>query len=219
MIMSNTGNPATLPGNAEAIAALTAPPPEGREAYIEHQLGIWRRIWSPGFPMEDDRARRFLTACYDRALNPAGMARQNLALLATGDRRRKFATVRVTTLVVHGAADPLLPVAAGREAAEVIPGAALLVIDGMAHDLPVETWPRLVSAIADNARGSVGWGISTLEPRTPDPPGPDAGFFVKTPRALTGPPREGIPKLRASQMAGPHPAKITLRKRRNAKMK
>ncbi|MFG1294868.1 alpha/beta fold hydrolase [Xanthobacter variabilis] len=106
--------------------------------------------------MENDRARRFLTACYDRTLNPAGMARQNLALLATGDRRRKFATVRVPTLVVQGAADPLCPVAAGREAAELIPGAALQVIDGLAPDRPVETWPRLVSAIADNARGSVG---------------------------------------------------------------
>ena len=79
------------------------------------------------------------------------MARQNTALLATGDRRPFLGSIQAPTLVIHGAADPLIPLAAGKETAELIPGAKLLVIDGMGHDLPTGVWPRIVTAMAQLA--------------------------------------------------------------------
>jgi len=150
-IMSNTGNPAAPQGNPEAIAAVVAPAPEGREAFLAHTLHVWRQIWSPGFPFEEARARAFLEKSYARAYSPQGMARQNTALLATGDRRPFLSSIQAPTLVIHGAADPLIPLAAGQETAELIPGAKLLVIEGMGHDLPTGVWPRIVSAMAQLA--------------------------------------------------------------------
>lgn len=151
-IMSCTGNPEVPQGKPEALAAVVAPPPEGREAYIAHSLVVWRRIWSPGYPFEEERARMFMEASYDRAHYPQGMARQNLAILANGDRRPSLATITAPTLVIHGAADPLIPVEAGRDTARSIPGARLQIIDGMGHDLPTGVWPTVVAAIAGQVR-------------------------------------------------------------------
>jgi pimeloyl-ACP methyl ester carboxylesterase len=146
-IMSNTGSPDIQPGNPEALAAVVAPPPEGRQAYIEHMLATWRTIWSPGFPFEEKRARTFFEQSYDRSFYPQGMARQNAALLATGDRRPFLSTITAPALVIHGADDPLLSVESGRDTARSIPGARLLIIDGMGHDMPTETWPEIIAAI------------------------------------------------------------------------
>jgi len=147
-IMSNTGSPDIPPGNPEAIAAVVAPPPEGRQAYIEHMLATWRTIWSPGFPFEEKRARTFIEQSYDRSFYPQGMARQNAALLATGDRRPFLSTITAPALVIHGADDPLLSVESGRDTARSIPGARLLIIEGMGHDMPTGTWSEIIAAIS-----------------------------------------------------------------------
>ena len=83
---------------------------------------------------------------------PAGTARQLLAILASGDRRPELARIRAPTLVVHGTRDPLMPVTAGRDTARHIPGARLLEIEGMGHDLPPALMPRIVDAIARHCR-------------------------------------------------------------------
>lgn len=147
-IMSNTGNPAAPQGDPEALAAVVAPPPQERDAYIAHNLAVWRKIWSAGFPFEEERARRFLEESYDRSFYPQGMIRQNAAIIARGDRREALASITTPTLIVHGAADPLIPAAAGGEAAQVIPGARLLVIAGMGHDMPVGVWSKIADAIS-----------------------------------------------------------------------
>ncbi|MCF8043670.1 MAG: alpha/beta fold hydrolase [Desulfarculaceae bacterium] len=151
-IMSNTGNPNAPQGKPEALAAVVAPPPEEREAYIAHNLKVWRQIWSPGFPFEDERARTFLENSYDRCHYPQGMARQNMAILANGDRRPLLSSIKAPTLVIHGADDPLIPVEAGKEAARVIPGAGLLIIDGMGHDLPQGAWAQIAAAISRHTK-------------------------------------------------------------------
>jgi len=151
-IMSNTGNPQAPQGKPEALAAVMVPPPDGRGAYIAHNLKLWRQIWSPGFPFEDERALAFLENSYDRSYYPQGAARQNMAILATGDRRASLATIKAPTLVIHGADDPLIPVEAGKEAARVIPGAALLIIDGMGHDLPQGAWAEITAAISRHTK-------------------------------------------------------------------
>lgn len=150
-IMANTGNPQAPQGKPEALAAVTAPPPEEREAYIEHNLRVWRQIWSPGFPFEEARARAFLAHSYDRSYYPQGAVRQNAAIIASGDRRPFLPSIKAPTLVIHGADDPLIPLAAGREAARLIPGARLLVIEGMGHDLPQGVWAQVAEAIARHA--------------------------------------------------------------------
>lgn len=151
-IMSSTGNPGLPQGKPEAIAAVVAPPPEEREAYIEHNVHTWRRIWSPGFPFEEERARAFLEKSYDRSYYPQGMARQNAALMASGDRRPSLASIKAPTLVIHGADDPLMPVEAGKETARMIPGARLLIIPGMGHDMPKGAWAEIVRAIAQHTK-------------------------------------------------------------------
>jgi pimeloyl-ACP methyl ester carboxylesterase len=149
-IMSTTGNPDLPQGKPDAIAAVVAPAPEEREAYVEHNVNIWRRIWSPGFPFEEKRARTFLEKSYDRSYYPRGMARQNTAILASGDRRPLLSSIKIPTLVIHGADDPLIPVEGGKDTARVIPGASLLIIHGMGHDMPKGVWAEIVDAISDH---------------------------------------------------------------------
>jgi pimeloyl-ACP methyl ester carboxylesterase len=147
-IMSTTGNPALPQAAPEAMAVLLAPPPTTRDEAIEAGVRTWRVIGSPGFPFDEERIRRRAAVLYDRCFYPQGAARQIAAILAHGDRRPHLARVAAPTLVIHGAADPLVPLAGGRDTAEAIPSAELLVIEGMGHDLPPEVWPRLVGAIA-----------------------------------------------------------------------
>jgi len=150
-IMSTTGNPDLPQAKPETIAAVLAPAPAERGAYVEHNMNIWRKIWSPGFPFEEKRARTFIEKSYDRSYYPQGAARQNIALIANGDRRESLSTIAVPTLVIHGADDPLIPVEGGKDTARVIPGARLFIINGMGHDMPKGVWAEIVDTISKNA--------------------------------------------------------------------
>jgi len=150
-IMSTTGNPELPQAKPETIAAVLAPAPAERGAYIEHNMKIWRKIWSPGFPFEEKRARTFIEKSYDRSYYPQGAVRQNIALIANGDRRPSLLTIAVPTLVIHGTDDPLIPVEGGKDTARVIPGASLLIINGMGHDMPKGVWAEIAEAISNHA--------------------------------------------------------------------
>ena len=150
-IMSTTGEPGLPQARPEAMGALLTPAPTERAAAIEHGLRLWRTIGSPGFPFDEGEVRERAALAFDRGQSPAGVARQLVAILASGSRRAALASVRAPTLVIHGAADPLIPVEAGRATAAAVPGAELLVIDGMGHDLPRALWPTFVDAIVKHA--------------------------------------------------------------------
>jgi len=150
-IMSTTGNPELPQAKPETIAAVLAPAPADRQGYVEHNLNVWRKIWSPGFPFEAERARTFIEKSYDRSYYPQGAIRQNIAIIACGDRRESLSSVKAPTLVIHGADDPLIPVAGGKDTARAIPGAKLLIIDGMGHDMPKGVWSKIADAIASHA--------------------------------------------------------------------
>jgi pimeloyl-ACP methyl ester carboxylesterase len=153
-IMSTTGNPTLPPPQPEAMSVLLAPPPTDRAASIDRTVTVFRTIGSPGFPFDEDDVRERAALSYDRGFNPAGTARQLVAILASGDRTDALHRVRAPALVIHGTEDPLVALAAGQATAAAIPGAALLAIDGMGHDLPRPLWPRVVDAIsALTARG------------------------------------------------------------------
>ena len=146
-IMSTTGEP-ELPGpSPEAMAILVGPPPKTREEAIERGVKTWRVIGSPGFPFDEERTRERAGRFYDRANHPEGQARQLAAIVGHGSRREALTRLDVPTLVIHGDADPLVPVAGGRDTAAAISGAELLVVEGMGHDLPPGAWPTIVPAI------------------------------------------------------------------------
>lgn len=146
-IMSTTGHPGLPPARPEAMALLMTPLPTGRAAQIERSVEASRVIGSPAYPSDPAELRALAGRAYDRGVNPPGFARQLVAILASGSRRAALAGVRAPTLVIHGGADPLVPVEAGRDTAAAVPGAELLEIPGMGHDLPRALWPTLVDAI------------------------------------------------------------------------
>jgi len=147
-IMSTTGNPDLPHGKPDALAAVLAPAPEERGAYVEHNMNVWQMIWSPGFPFEEERARTFIEESYERSYYPQGTVRQNIALIANGDRRPLLSSIKVPTLVIHGSDDPLIPVEGGKDTARAIPGASLLIINGMGHDMPKGAWSKIINAIS-----------------------------------------------------------------------
>ena len=89
--------------------------------------------------------------CFDRGIHPAGSARQLAAITTAPDRTALLGQVRVPTTVIHGDADPLVNVSGGRATADAIPGAKLVILAGMGHDLPRELWPQIIEAIVQNA--------------------------------------------------------------------
>ena len=146
-IMSSTGDPTLPMAKPEAMAVLLSPPPSERPAYIEHAVKAWRTIGSPGFPFDEVSVRAHVSAHFDRGYHPPGVARQLVGVLASGDRTAKLRSVTTPSLVIHGVADPLVPVEAGKATAAAIPGAALSLIEGMGHNLPRGAWPTMIDAI------------------------------------------------------------------------
>mgnify|MGYP002738580940 CR=1 FL=1 len=131
----------------EPMAAVPDPtPPAEEEAFLDWFVDGLGELSSRAH-FDADETRLLARAVFERGVHPQGNLRHLLAVLADGDRTSRLAEIRVPTLVVHGAQDPLVDVAAGRATAEAIPGARLLVVDDMAHDLPLALVPRLAAAI------------------------------------------------------------------------
>jgi pimeloyl-ACP methyl ester carboxylesterase len=150
-IMSTTGNPDVPPAKPEALAVLLTPTPAERAPFLDHMVQSFRVIGSPGFELDEEGFRDRVGRAFDRSYDPAGVARQLVAALADGNRKPRLGSVRTPTLVIHGKEDPLVPVEAGMDTADAVPGARLLVIDGMGHDLPRGVWSRIVDAITELA--------------------------------------------------------------------
>ncbi|MET0415158.1 MAG: alpha/beta hydrolase [Actinoplanes sp.] len=150
-IMSTTGDRTVGHPSAEAIGLLSRPPVASREEAITNAVAGSKVIGSPGYPAAEEEIRRRATAVYDRSYRPAGFARQYACILGSPDRTAALGDVTVPALVIHGEDDTLINVSGGRATAAAIPGAELLTIPGMGHDLPRELWPRIVDAIVRNA--------------------------------------------------------------------
>jgi pimeloyl-ACP methyl ester carboxylesterase len=148
-IMSTTGDLAVGQGRPEALAALLSPPATTREQAVDRTIAIFRVIGSPGFEHDEAEMRHRATVSFDRANDPLGVARQTVAVIASGDRTEALRAVGVPTLVLHGAADPLVDVSGARATAEAVPDAELVIFDGMGHDLPRELWPQMTARIYD----------------------------------------------------------------------
>jgi pimeloyl-ACP methyl ester carboxylesterase len=151
-IMSTSGAPGLPPPRPEALQLLLTPTPTEQAAYYQRYLQTWKVLRGPGFPLDEARDLERAAQTFVRGLNPAGVARQLAAILASGSRGEALRAVRVPTLVIHGDADPLVPVECGIDVAERVPGAKRLIVKGMGHALPIPMWPQIIDAIAAHAR-------------------------------------------------------------------
>ena len=127
----------------------------GRQAYVAGSVKVWRLIGSPGFPATEAEVRKRAEDTYERGVSGAAVARQMLAVVCQPDRTADLRRVTVPMTVIHGLADKMVHVSGGRATSMAVPGAELLLIDGMGHDLPQALWPTYVAAVrrtADRAR-------------------------------------------------------------------
>jgi pimeloyl-ACP methyl ester carboxylesterase len=147
-IMSSTGDAKVGQATEAAMAVLMAPPVRSREEAMDRVVESFRVIGSPGYPLDEVALRERARLSFDRAYDPSGVGRQLVAILASGDRTGRLRDVRVPALVIHGEQDPLVGASGGRATAAAIPGAELVVIEGMGHDLPQPLWPEIADHIA-----------------------------------------------------------------------
>jgi pimeloyl-ACP methyl ester carboxylesterase len=150
-IMATTGSPGLPPPTPEAMAVLMKPAPSNMAAYMHGYEQTMKVLRAGAFPDDEALDAKRAAENFARGLNPAGAARQLVAILASGSRKAALAAVRVPTLVIHGDADPLVPLACGIDTAETVPGAKLRVIAGMGHAMPMSMWPLIVDEIAAHA--------------------------------------------------------------------
>ena len=155
-IMSSSGDPRLPSGNVRVLLPALWPntPLFGRERAVQRSMRLFRAIGSPGFPTSDEELRAKVERAIARSDYRPGVARQMLAIMASGSRVEMLRKIRVPTLVLHGADDPLVPVAAGEDTANKIPGASLRIIPGMGHDLAPGLVPLLVEAIAAHCQAA-----------------------------------------------------------------
>jgi pimeloyl-ACP methyl ester carboxylesterase len=159
-IMSSTGSRWRGQPALKTYRSFLRPVSTDRAAYIAQTAALFDIIGSPGFEREDDDLRVLLGAMYDRGHDPGSVSRQLAAILASGNRTAELRHITAPTLVIHGTADKLVAASGGRATARAIPGARLLMVEGMGHDLPRGAWPQLIDAIVENtARASRGAGV------------------------------------------------------------
>ena len=149
-IMSTSGNPELPPGEPEALAAFITDRPEDRDAAIAQYQRGWDTVAGPHFDSLSEGLARFSEQAVDRGFSAEGFARQLLAILHQPDRRQALAKVAAPGLVIHGGADPLVPLAAGEDTANALSNGQLKVFDKMGHDLPETLLPDIAAAIIEH---------------------------------------------------------------------
>lgn len=153
-LMMTSSGARRLPGPSLKVrGAMMMKPGDPRdiESIVDRYVHLLRTIGSPDYPMPDAELRDEVRAVVRRSYRPAGSMRQLAAVAADGDRSSLLTRLRVPTQVIHGKADPLVPVAAASDLMQKISGAEVDLIAGMGHDLPEALWPRFVSGIATAA--------------------------------------------------------------------
>lgn len=150
-IMASSGNPQAQKGNPEVLQIMATPPPmtDDVETLTNYFLKIYKAIGSPDYPTDDtilkDRAKKSI----QRSWNPSGFARQAAAVIIGDncDRRQQLKDIKIPVIVIHGDADPVVNVEAGKEVANTVPNSKLVIIPGMGHDLPDAIIPEIIEGI------------------------------------------------------------------------
>jgi len=151
-MMSTTGSMSVGQPSPEALREIFGGPRAiTRDEVVQQSLRAFRAVGSPGYPGDETEIAARAGRAYDRSYDPLGTARQAVATVASGDRTERLRHLKIPTLVIHGLADRMCDVSGGRATAEAIPGAELVLIEGMGHDLP----PALRSQLAERIAGFV----------------------------------------------------------------
>jgi pimeloyl-ACP methyl ester carboxylesterase len=172
-IMSNTGSLRSGQPALRVYSVFLRRAPSEREAFIEHMERVFAAIGSRGLTRDAEDIRAIAAMSYDRDRDPEAAGRQLAAIIAAGDRTPELRRITAPTLVIHGTADRLVSPSGGRATARAIPGAELLMIPGMGHDLPRAAWPTLIDAIAGHTLSAEARGG---EQRTPLQTSPTSGL-------------------------------------------
>jgi pimeloyl-ACP methyl ester carboxylesterase len=155
-IMSTTGSrwhgQPTLP----VYRYLLRPPPRNRGDYIERSAEVFGLVGSTGFERDEAYVRERAGRSFDRGFDVRAGGRQLGAIVASGDRTKALARIEAPTLVIHGTVDKMVRPSGGKATAKAIPGARLMLIEGMGHDLPRGVWPRIIDAVSEHARAADG---------------------------------------------------------------
>jgi pimeloyl-ACP methyl ester carboxylesterase len=150
-IMSTVGGRIAGAPKLSVIPMFLSAPPREKDAYIERAIKLFRAVGSKRL-FDEDYVRESAEVAWERGINFAGTGRQLAAITADGNRSRRLARVTVPTLVIHGKDDKLVQPSGGRATAKAIPGARLVMVDDMGHDLPRPVWPKIIDAIVDHAK-------------------------------------------------------------------
>jgi pimeloyl-ACP methyl ester carboxylesterase len=150
-IMSTTGDRRVGLPKLRVLGVLLRQAPHDREGFIDHFVRTFRMIGSRGYPYDEERVRELAAATYERDHSRAGTGRQLAAILTSGNRTEGLRSLRIPVTVIHGRQDPLVPLRGGKATARAVPDARFIEIPGMGHDLPEQTWPTVIDAIAETA--------------------------------------------------------------------
>jgi pimeloyl-ACP methyl ester carboxylesterase len=150
-IMSSTGSRISGQPALRTYRRFLRPVSRDRQRYIDQAADLFHWIGSPGFDRDEATFRDLLGRMYDRGHHPSATSRQLAAILASGNRTPELRGITAPTLVIHGTNDRLIAPSGGRATARAVPGARLLMIEGMGHDLPRGAWPQMLDAIVENA--------------------------------------------------------------------
>jgi pimeloyl-ACP methyl ester carboxylesterase len=160
-IMSNIGDRFTGQPAFAVYPVLLKAAPDEREEFADNVVKVYEKIGSPGFESDLDAIREMALLSYDRGRDRAAPGRQLQAIVTSGSRRKDLRKIEAPTLVIHGTADRLVRPSGGSATARAIPGAKIMKIEGMGHDLPRGAWPQIIDGIVANAQRA------GFEPREP----------------------------------------------------
>lgn len=152
-IMSSSGARGLPQARPEVLRALLKRPGKDPAAALEHFVALFKVIGSPAYPIPEPVMRERILQGVRRSFHPVGTLRQMLAVVSDADRAEQLRAITCRTLVIHGDADPLVPLPNGQDTAQRIAGARLLTIAGMGHDLPPEPVNQIMAALIPHLQG------------------------------------------------------------------
>lgn len=151
-IMSTTGNPKLPKPKKTVMLKVISPPPKDDDAFIDHSIKLWRLLHADIYDFDPLRTEDLLRRAKLRSYYPAGIWRQTCAILASADRTSMLQELTLPSLVMHGDADPLVPVECGIATAKALKNSKLKIYPGMGHTLPMSLWPDMIQHICNIAQ-------------------------------------------------------------------
>jgi len=152
-LMSSTGNPDMPPPTAKVIEFLLKASPKTKKESINRAIETYKIMTGSKFPVDEKSERKKASESYDRCVYPEGRARQNAAILVSGNRKEDLKKINLPSLIIHGDEDPFVNVKCGIDTAEAIDGAKIKIIKGMGHRLHKDCWDEVIEPIAKMITG------------------------------------------------------------------